>query len=131
MKYLLTIFLFTVSMAMSAQNEATTVVYAKTYEINGGGLHKRQLTLYSDGTFVFHSYRRIKAGSPDENSYAKGTWASKKDLYIFSADPETDFDEKHTLDFDKSRARVFKDGSIKFLNANVSWVKGMPLDRMK
>ena len=131
MKYLLTIFLFSVSMAISAQNNATTVVYEKTYEINGGGLHKRQLTLHSDGSFVFHSYRKIKAGSPEENSYAKGTWTSEKDLYIFSAHRESDFDEKYTLDFDKSRARVFKDGSIKFLNSTVPWVKGMPLDRMK
>ena len=131
MKYLLTIFLFTVSMAISAQNNTTTVVYEKTYEINGGGLHKRQLTLHSDGTFVFHSYRKIKTGSPDENEYAKGTWTSKKDLYIFSADRDSDFDAKYTLDFDKSRARIFKNGSIRFLNSVVPWVKGMPLDRMK
>jgi len=131
MKYFLTIFFFTVSLTISAQNNGTAVVYEKTYEINGGGLHKRQLTLHSDGTFIFHSYRKIKAGSPEENSYAKGSWASKKDLYIFSADPKSDFDEKYTLDFDKSRARVFKDGSIKFLNSAISWVKGMPLDRMK
>jgi len=131
MKYFLTIFFFTVSLTISAQNNGTAVVYEKTYEINGGGLHKRQLTLHSDGTFIFHSYRKIKAGSPEENSYAKGSWASKKDLYIFSTDPKSDFDEKYTLDFDKSRARVFKDGSIKFLNSAISWVKGMPLDRMK
>lgn len=131
MKYFLTIFLFTVSMAISAQNNGTVVVYEKTYEINGGGLHKRQLTLHSDGTFVFHSYRKIKASSPEENSYAKGTWNSKKDLYIFSANSDTDFDDKFTLDFDKSRARVFKDGSIKFLNSSIFWVKGMPLDRVK
>jgi len=131
MKYLLTILLFMVPLVISAQNNATTVVYEKTYEINGGGLHKRTLTLHSDGTFVFHSYRKIKAGSPEENWYAKGTWVSKKDLYIFSADRDSDFDEKYTLDFDKSRARIFKDGSIKFLNSTISWVKGMPLDRMK
>jgi len=130
MKYLLTIFLFTVSMAISAQNN-TTIVYAKTYDINGEGILKRQLSIHSDGTFHFHSYRRINDRSPEINLYGKGAWTSKKDLYIFSADPNSDFDEKYTLDFDKSRARVFKDGSIRFLNSAVSWVKGMPLDRMK
>ncbi|MEM7087263.1 MAG: hypothetical protein AAF489_13830 [Bacteroidota bacterium] len=131
MKFFLTLLLFPLCAVASAQNKATTLVYEKTYQINDGGLHKRQLSLHSDGTFVFHSYRKIKTDSPDENSYGKGTWASKKDLYIFSADRNSDFDEKYTLDFDKSRARIFKDGSIKFLNSAIFWVKGMPLDRKK
>jgi len=131
MKIFLTILLFTLCHGISAQNDAITIVYEKIYEINGGGLHKRQLKLHSDGTFVFHSYRKIKAGSPDENSFAKGTWVTKNDLYIFSTEGNSDFDEKYTLDFDKSRARIFKDSSIRFLNSKISWVKGMPLDKKK
>ena len=131
MKYVLSFFLCSVFWASSAQNASTTIVYEKTYEINGGGLNKRQLILKSDGTFEFHRYRKIKADAPEENVYGKGVWTTKKDLYIFSAKPNIDVDEKYTLDFDTSKARVFKDGSIKFLNSKVSWVKGMPLDKVK
>ena len=118
-------------MSTIAQNDTSAVVYQKIYDLKDGSLHKRTLTLYANGSFLFHSYRRVKADGKDENHYAKGSWSEQKDLYLFSTNVASDLDEKHTLNFDKSRARVFKDGSIKFLNSAISWVKGMPLDRIK
>jgi len=128
MKLFLTIILFTLCHGLTAQN-TTTIVYEKTYDINGEGVLKRQLSLHSDGTFYYHTYRRINDRSPEINLYGKGTWTSKKDLLIFSADETTDLDEKHSLNFNGSKARIFKDSSIRFLNSKIPWVKGMPLEK--
>ena len=131
MKLFLILSFSLLSISAVGQNDTTKIVYEKIYDLKDGSFHKRTLTLYSNGNFLFHSYRRIKPDRADENHYAKGTWTEKKDLYLFSTNGITDIDEKHTLNFDKSRARVFKDGSLKFLNSEISWVKGMPLDRIK
>lgn len=131
MKFILTILLFTICYGISAQNDAISIVYEKIYDINGEGILKRQLLLHSDGTFYYHTYRRINDISPEINLYGKGTWTSKKDLLIFSADEATDLDEKHSLNFNGSKARIFKNNSIRFLNSKIPWVKGMPLDRKK
>lgn len=73
------------------------------------------LTLNQDGTFHFHAYTNLKERVPNEdNKYGKGRWTeeSKKKFsteYIevaFSTDPKNDFDEKYTLDFTDTRARL-------------------------
>ena len=129
MKYLLTTILCYISLGLSAQNESNIVVYEQIYSINGKGILKRQLSLYSDGTFLFHSYRRINDQSPEENKYGKGTWTSKNDLLLFTADEVLDIDKKYTLNFNQSKARIFKDSSIRFLSSKIPWGKGMKLSK--
>lgn len=97
------------------------------------------LTLYPDGTFLFHFYRKINEQTPEENWYAKGKWAvEKKDHLFFYINKDIDLDEKHTLNFSKTKARYvsasprrISGNSIKtsliFYSSEIFWVKGMKL----
>ncbi|MTH14127.1 copper resistance protein NlpE N-terminal domain-containing protein [Flavobacterium sp. LC2016-01] len=92
------------------------------------------LTLNSDGTFVFHSYSKLQGGTPPEaNQYGKGKWSAKGDLITFSSNKQEDFDEKNTLDFNKSTARFItknpRDKSdkivktkLQFLESEIFWM---------
>ncbi|WP_420601566.1 hypothetical protein [Flagellimonas sp.] len=83
----------------------------------GGGDHieKYTLSLNEDGSFFFHSYKNVKRGIPPEvHKYGKGTWRAETKqrfsthtvLITFFADGNKDFDDKHTLDFNNSKARL-------------------------
>ncbi|MEX0315296.1 MAG: hypothetical protein AB3N18_14055 [Allomuricauda sp.] len=111
----------------------------------GGGDHidKYTLTLNEDGTFFFHAYRNAKYGRPPiVHKYAKGTWSvevkkkysTDNILVLFSTDKEKDFDEKYTLDFNSSKARLIiksprdkTDREIKeklqFYKSNIFWIE--------
>ena len=105
MKQFLIIIFFSLSINSSAQSEHIFGNYEKTFEATNN-LIIYKLTLNADGTFAFHSYSYIdqKIEPKDKNLYAKGTWKSEKNLIFFSAG-SNDFDEKHTLDFNNTKAR--------------------------
>ena len=42
---------------------------------------------------------------PETNKYGKGKWSAKGNLITFSADKKEDFDDKYTLDLNKTIAR--------------------------
>ena len=89
----------------------------------------------SDGTFLFHEYDKIDGGSPPErNKYAKGTWKADKKIIAFFADT-SDFDEKHTLNFNTTKARFISKSprdtsdkdiktSIQFFQSEIPWITG-------
>ncbi|MDQ6469205.1 hypothetical protein RB619_01030 [Flavobacterium sp. LHD-80] len=93
------------------------------------------LTLNPDGTFVFHSYSKLQGGTPPEtNHYGKGKWSEKDNLITFSSDKKEDFNEKYTLDFNKSTARFVtknpRDKSdkviktkLQFLESEIFWMR--------
>ena len=97
------------------------------------------LSLKTDGTFLFHSYRKINDGAPEEHWYGKGKWAvEKKNQLFFYISKDTDLDEKYTLNFSKTKARYvsvsprdISGSSIKtsliFYSSEIFWVKGMKL----
>lgn len=105
MKQLFFILIFSFNINGSAQSAPIIGNYEKKFEATNN-LIIYKLVLNADGTFAFHSYSYIdqKIEPKDENLYAKGTWKSEKNLIFFSAG-SNDFDDKHTLDFNNTKAR--------------------------
>ena len=123
-----------VHLCLFGQTENVIGNYEMKYEATNGSIIYK-LALNSDGTFAFHSYSYIdqKIGQKDENLYAKGTWKLNKNLIFFSAG-SNDFDDKHTLDFNNTRARFITKSprnisdveiktSIQFYESNITWIK--------
>nr|WP_321221177.1 hypothetical protein [uncultured Psychroserpens sp.] len=102
MKYLLLIVLAISSLTLNAQEVAG--VYEIKSDADGFSLI-RKLTLNTDGTFEFYSYRFIEnSTSKETRTYGKGRWSLDKKVISFSTEA-LDFDKKYTLDFNNSKAR--------------------------
>ena len=136
MKQITTILFLIFNLTLFAQSNQFTGEYQRTLsDTETKSVIEYKLTLNQDGTFVFHSYSNIKGGVPPEaNKYGKGKWTSKDNLISFSANKQEDFDEKYTLDFNKSIARFVtknpRDKSDKivktrltFLESGIFWME--------
>lgn len=101
-----------------------------------------KLTLNQDGTFLFHSYTKMQGGIPPEvNKYGKGKWSSKDNLITFYSNKNEDFDDKYTLDFNKTIARFVtknprdkSDKTVKIrltlLESEISWLQRLDMFKM-
>lgn len=107
------------------------------------------LTIHQDGTFLFHSYKKIEQDIPeDEHKYGKGKWtiemvqnfSTTGFIVSFSADSVNDFDKKHTLDFNGTKARFIsksqRDKSdrevipqLQFIESNISWMERIAINK--
>jgi hypothetical protein len=137
MKLIITAFLLISNLASFAQSNQLVGDYNLTLGKEGDHLFEYQLTLDQDGTFFFHYYSKIKLGLPPEkNKYGKGKWTVKNNVVSFFSDKEKDFDEKHTLDFNNSKARFVSKSprdktdrliktSLRFIESEISWMKGI------
>ena len=106
MKLLHTTLLLIFNLTIFAQSNAFAGDYNRTFSKEGDHLIEYKLTLHQDGTFVFHSYSKIKNGVPPEvNKYGKGKWTAKDNVITFLSNKQEDFDAKYTLDFNNSKAR--------------------------
>lgn len=138
-KSVLIAFILTINFSTHAQTttEEISGVYEVTYDATNA-LIIDKLTLNADGTFDFHQYDKHDNGIPPErNLYGRGTWRADKKLIYFFAD-KTDFDEKHTLDFNSTKARFItkppRDNSdreiktsIQFYDSEIFWITGRTL----
>ncbi|QOG01927.1 hypothetical protein [Flavobacterium sp. MDT1-60] len=136
MKHFITTILLIFNLTLFAQSNQFAGDYQRTLsDTQTKSVIEHKLTLNQDGTFVFHSYSNIKGGVPPEvNKYGKGKWTSKDNLITFSSNKQEDFDEKYTLDFNKSIARFVtknpRDKSDKivktklaFLESGIFWME--------
>ncbi len=135
MKLLLATFLLIFNLTVFAQSNGFSGDYNRTFSAAGDHLIEYKLTLHQDGTFLFHSYSKIKNGIPTEvNKYGKGKWTAKDNVITFSSNKQEDFDEKYTLDFNNSKARFItknprdkSDRIIKtrlaFLESEIPWMQ--------
>ena len=107
MKLITTILFLIFNLTLFAQSNQFAGEYQRTLEdTQNKHLIEYKLTLNQDGTFLFHSYSKTNGGVPPEvNKYGKGKWSAKDNIITFSADKQEDFDEKYTLDFNKTTAR--------------------------
>ena len=135
MKLLHTTLLLIFNLTIFAQSNAFAGDYNRTFSKEGDHLIEYKLTLRQDGTFVFHSYSKIKNGVPPEvNKYGKGKWTAKDNVISFSSNKKEDFDAKYTLDFNKSKARfvtknprdksdrIFKT-KLTFVESEIQWIQ--------
>ena len=138
MKLIITTLIIISNTVLFSQQEQIIGDYTRILGQQEKHIIEYTLTLNRDGTFNFHSYSNIKQGIPPiVNKYGRGKWKSEKNIVTFFADKESDFDEKHTLDFNNSKARFKKKSprdktdrivktSLQFFESNISW-----LDRLQ
>ena len=125
------------SKAIFSQSESIQGTYQLEHKGSNADL-KRTLILNADGTFLFHNYENHDGGIPPEkNSFGKGTWTSEnKVIYFYNS--SSDIDQKHTLNFNNSKARFNSKSprdksnravitSIRFFESDIFWIKGMTL----
>lgn len=128
MKSLLTTLLVLFSLTTFAQSNGFSGDYNRTLGSAGDHFIEYKLTLHQDGTFVFHSYSKIKNGFPPEvNKYGKGKWTAKENVITFFSNKQEDFDEKNTLDFNTSKARFItknpRDKSDRIIQTKLTFVE--------
>ena len=74
--------------------------------ISGDAVFKRTLVVLPDGTFTFDWFRNLNnIASDEEFKWGKGTWTSKGKHIYFSTNPETEIDDKYTLNFTNTQGR--------------------------
>ncbi len=141
MKFAVILLLFTYGQIACAQSANYDGTYGVRYE-NVNSIIEYTLTLNVDGTFQFHSYtNHFKATPPEQNTYGKGTWNAEKNIISFFTDDQHELDEKHTLDFSATKARVDRKSirnkspevipdKMRIYESEISWVKGMKLEKI-
>ncbi|ESU24435.1 hypothetical protein FEDK69T_08820 [Flavobacterium enshiense DK69] len=139
MKTIFTILILISNLTLYSQENKAVGDYLLSIKTNESDLKEWKLTLNENGTFFFHYYSNVKFEIPSErNIYGKGKWTMKNNVISFYSDKQKDLDEKHTLNFNNSKARfVIKsprdktDKIVKtrlhFLESEIFWMKGTEL----
>jgi hypothetical protein len=138
-KLIITLLLFISNLSLFAQSNMFVGDYTRSLGEEGKHIVAYKLTLNQNGTFLFHSYSKIKGGVPPEvNQYGKGKWSVKNNLITFLSNKKEDFDGQYTLDFNHSTARFVTknlrdktDQLIKtrlsFLESEIFWMRKIDL----
>lgn len=65
------------------------------------------MQLYENGNFDFHSFsNQPNANPPMVNTYGRGVWWEKKGVVYFTTDSTAHINEKYTLNFSGTKARL-------------------------
>lgn len=116
---------------------------------DGSQIDQYTLTLQENGTFLFHFYRKSERGTPQEvNKYGKGRWtiemkrnfSTNRFILSFSTDENLDFDARHTLDFNGSKARFVSksernvsakevQAGLQFFESKISWIERLAINK--
>lgn len=135
MKLIITTLVLIFNLTLFSQSNQMIGDYTRTLGQEETHLIKYKLTLNQDGTFLFHSYSNNKKGIPPEvNKYGKGKWKAEKSIILFFTDKENDIDEKHSLDFNGSKARFVSksprdktdrivETSLQFFESTIFWIE--------
>lgn len=139
MKLLTALLIFIGSYSLFSQSEGMVGNYYVNLVNTEDNRIEYKMTLNEDGTFLFHSYSKIDAGIPQAvDTYGRGTWNLEKNVISFFSKNGKDVDEKHTLDFTHSKARLItksvrnmSDKSIKtrmkFFKSEIFWIRGIEI----
>lgn len=114
---------------------------------DGSQIDQYTLTLQENGTFLFHFYRKSERSSPQEvNKFGKGRWtiemkrnfSTNTFILSFSADDPQDFDARHTLDLNGSKARFVSKSErnvsakevqtrLQFYESKIPWIERLAI----
>lgn len=134
MKQLLLFVITSLSFSLNAQTEDYQGRYLFLNEQEKGDVLKYDLQLHADHTFSFHFYRNIVCSiCKEENSYGKGTWKVENKIIYFTTHI-SDLNQKYTLDFSGTTARMIKKSprdlsdkivpvAIQFYKSNIRWME--------
>ena len=133
--------MFLTAIAVFAQTNGYEGNYGITHEMKDGSHFEYDLTLNTDGTFSFHAYEyHTKVLTPERHFYARGNWSAMKNLITFTTDSNIDLDEKYTLDFTNTKARIDRKSQrnkspgivkdvMRIYDSDIFWVKGKILTK--
>ncbi|MFT4832383.1 MAG: hypothetical protein ACI815_002036 [Psychroserpens sp.] len=130
-------------LSLSAQTESHAGTYGISPENETGHVLKWTLSLKADGTFLYNFYPKLNCDiCSEENFYGKGTWKAEKSVIYFTTNEKVDLDEKHTMNFNNTKARINRKSprdisnktireSIVFYSSELSTIKGLELFKME
>ncbi|MBT8256252.1 MAG: hypothetical protein KJO23_06910 [Bacteroidia bacterium] len=128
--------------SLTAHSQSYEGSYEVRYEMNDGSIFNYSISLKRDGSFLFHAYEyHTKAITPEKNNYGKGTWTAKKNLITFTSSTILDMDDKHTLNFTNTKARIDRKSPrnksaeivpdlMRIYESEISWIKGKKLTKV-
>ena len=139
MKKLFLLLLLTIGFSVSAQTEDYTGTYILHLDGKDGSILDYTLHLNTDNTFQFTSFQKLIdiRGEDDKYNYGKGTWRVENKIIKFTTEA-TDLDEKHTMNFSGSTARLIKKSprdtskkvvptSLQFYKSEIFWIANLKL----
>ena len=139
MKKLFLLLVLTIGFSLSAQTENYSGTYILHLEGKDGNILDYKLQLNQDKTFIFVSFQKLldTRGEHDKYNYGKGTWKVENKIIKFTTE-KTDLDEKHTLNFSGSTARLIKKSprdtsekvvptSLQFYKSEIFWIANLKL----
>jgi hypothetical protein len=139
MKKLFLLLFLTIGFSLSAQTENYSGTYILHLEGKDGNILDYKLQLNQDNTFMFVSFQKLldTRGEHDKYNYGKGTWKVENKIIKFTTE-KTDLDEKHTLNFSGSTARLIKKSprdtsekvvptSLQFYKSEIFWIANLKL----
>ena len=139
MKKLFLLLIITIGFSLSAQTENYAGTYVLHIDGKDGSILDYTLHLNTDNTFQFTSFQKLIdiRGEHDKYNYGKGTWKVENKIIKFTTE-KTDLDEKHTLNFSGSTARLIKKSprdtsekvvptSLQFYKSEIFWIANLKL----
>jgi hypothetical protein len=139
MKSLVLLIFTALCLNLSAQTEDYTGTYVLHIDGKDGSILDYTLHLNTDNTFQFTSFQKLIdiRGEHYKYNYGKGNWKVENKIIKFTTEA-TDLDEKHTMNFSGSTARLIKKSprdtsekvvptSIQFYKSEIFWIANLKL----
>jgi hypothetical protein len=139
MKSLVLLIFTALCLNLSAQTEDYKGTYVLHIDGKDGSILDYTLHLNIDNTFQFTSFQKLIdiRGEHDKYNFGKGTWKVENKIIKFTTEA-TDLDEKHTMNFSGSTARLIKKSprdtsekvvptSLQFYKSEIFWIANLKL----
>lgn len=139
MKKLFLLLVLIIGFSLSAQTENYAGTYILHLEGKDGNILDYKLQLNQNNTFMFVSFQKLldTRGEHDKYNYGKGTWKVENKIIKLTTE-KTDLDEKNTLNFTGSTARLIKKSprdtsekvvptSLQFYKSEIPWIANLKL----
>jgi hypothetical protein len=139
MKSLVLLIFTALCLNLSAQTEDYTGTYVLHIDGKDGSIVDSKLLLNTDNTFQFTSFQKLIdiRGEHDKYNFGKGTWKVENKIIKFTTEA-IDLDEKHTMNFSGSTARIIKKSprdtsekvvptSLQFYKSEIFWIANLKL----
>jgi hypothetical protein len=139
MKSLVLLIFTALCLNLHAQTEAYIGTYVLHIDGKDGSILDYTLHLNTDNTFQFTSFQKLIdiRGEHDKYNYGKGTWKVENKIIKFTTEA-TDLDEKNTMNFSGSTARLIKKSPrdtsekvvptfLQFYKSEIFWIANLKL----
>jgi hypothetical protein len=139
MKSFILLIFTTLFFNLSTQTEDYKGTYVLHIDGKDGSILDYTLHLNTNNTFQFTSFQKLIdiRGEHDKYNYGKGTWKVDNKIIKFNTEAN-DLDEKHTMNFSGSTARLIKKSlrdtsdklvptALQFYKSEIFWIANLKL----